>query len=78
MNKWTPIEEGLPPVATPLIVSVVNNFEGKRKELRYPVYFELHPFEQRWVWRLNDGYLLPEYSEVEARMTFPTVYLREE
>ena len=48
MNKWTPIEEGLPPVATPLIVSVVNNFEGKRKELRYPVYFELHPFEQRW------------------------------
>ena len=77
MNEWTTIEKGLPPVGVPLIVSVVNRFEKNRKELRYPVYFEYHPFEQRWVWRINDGYLLPEYSEVEAWMALPTVYVQE-
>lgn len=74
MNEWTRIEDRIPQTGIPLIVSVINNFNKKRKELRFPVYYEFHYFEQRWVWRLNDGYLLPEYSEVEAWMPLPKPY----
>ncbi len=74
--SWTPITEALPPVRIPLIVSIINHFNGEARELRYPVYYIKEPFEGRWVWKFQDGYLLPDYSEVVAWMELPKPYER--
>lgn len=82
-RQWnTIIENGLPPIGKPLIVTVKDNLEGKPNELRYPVYYEKDSMKQgySWNWRYGDfNYkLLPEVSEVVSWVEIPEIYEGEE
>ena len=75
---WKNIEDGLPPVGVPLIVTIKDNLEHKRNQLRYPVYYEKDSMKSgyHWSWRYGDfAYeLLPDVSEVVAWCLVPSVY----
>ena len=75
---WTSIKDGLPPVGEPLIVTIKDNLQSGRKELRYPVYYEKDSMKSgyHWSWRYGDfSYeLLPEVSEVIAWAKLPQIY----
>lgn len=73
--EWTPIEKGLPPIGTKLIVTIYDKIFFKRK-LVYPVYYIEKPFENGYGFCVGnlDDFLNPEYSEVEAWMLVPTPY----
>lgn len=78
-DSWNDINEvGLPPVGQPLIVTIKDNLEGKKNELRYPVYYEKNSMKGNysWSWRFGDfAYnLLPEVSEVIAWQPLPEAY----
>lgn len=79
---WKYISSGLPPVGTPLIVTVKDNLQAKPNELRYPVYYEKSKTGcgYRWSWRFGDfDYdLLPEVSEVIAWCEIPRPYDEED
>ena len=79
MSEWkTIVENGLPPIGKPLIVTIKDNLQGKPNELRYPVYREKDSMKDRyyWSWRYGDfAYeLLPDVSKVIAWMPMPESY----
>lgn len=77
-NGWIPIEEGLPPVGLPLIVTVKDNLQRKPNERRLPVYYEKDSIKDgyHWSWRYGDyAYeLLPDVSEIVAWRPLPEPY----
>lgn len=71
---WKSIKDGLPPVGTPLIVTIIDSLKGRR-ELRYPVYYQQSIYCDNYGFYVNGtDVLLPEYSEVIAYMELPNVY----
>lgn len=81
-ERWHKIADGLPPIGTPLIVTVKDGLQGKPNTLRYPVYYEKakEGCGYGWSWRFGDyDYaLLPEVSEVVAWMEIPEPFWEEE
>ena len=77
-DNWTAIEDGLPPVGKPLIVTIQDHLQGNRKELRYPVYYEMDSMKLRYHWNFRFGEfvyeLLQDVSEVIAWQELPQVY----
>lgn len=80
--NWNDIENGLPPIGKPLIVTIKDNLRGEPNELRYPVYYEKDSMkgDYHWSWRYGDfSYdLLPDASEVIAWCELPQIYERSE
>lgn len=75
-SRWIPIEEGLPPLGIPLIVSVYDTFKITN-ELRYPVIYRKSLFREGYnfyVYGAEENILLPEYTVVKAWMEFPGTY----
>lgn len=72
------IEKGLPPIGTPLIVTIKDNLQGMPNQLRYPVYYMKDTMKNQccWKWLFGDmAYdLLPEVSEFIAWQLMPNVY----
>lgn len=79
MNKWTPIEKGLPPVGVPLIVTIKDTFKGVRA-LRFPVIYRKSFYDDVYgfyVYGVEEEKLTCEYSPVLAWMKFPMIYAGE-
>lgn len=79
MNGWKDIiENGLPPIGVPLIVTVKENLQGMPNQLRYPVYYMKGTTKDGFAWKWFYGDmvydLLPEVSEVLAWMELPEIY----
>lgn len=75
--NWTSIKDSLPPVGEPLIVTIIDSIKNCRRELRYPVFYRKSCYRDGYGFYehgLEDGVLLPEYSEVIAWMELPTPY----
>lgn len=74
--NWTSIKDSLPPVGEPLIVTIYDSIINRR-ELRYPVFYRKSCYRDGYGFYehgLEDNMLLPEYSEVLARMELPRPY----
>lgn len=78
LSNWKLVEDELPPVGVPLIVTVKDHLQEKGNELRYPVYYEKNCMKEGycWSWRYGDfAYeLLPDVSEVIAFVEFLEPY----
>lgn len=74
MSEWKSIKDGLPPIGSPLIVTIFDSFRNRR-ELRYPVYYQKSIYSGDYGFYVNGtDYLMPEYSEVLAWQEIPDVY----
>ncbi len=71
--KWTPITEGLPPLGTKVIVTVIDHY-SRKLELRYPVYYMEHGYREGFGFYFGDSQLLKDVSEVVAWMPMPKPY----
>ena len=72
--EWKDIKDGLPPLGSVLIVTVLDHCRG-RKELRYPVYYLQNPYSDGYCFYINGcDPLMPEISEVLAWMPMPNVW----
>lgn len=71
--KWIPIKEGLPPLGTKVIVTVIEHYR-REIELRYPVYYMEHGYREGYGFYFGDSQLLPDVSEVVAWMPMPKPY----
>lgn len=72
-NKWVSIKEGLPPLGTNVIVTVIEHYR-RGIELRYPVYYMEHLYREGFGFYFGDSQLLPDVSEVVAWMPMPKPY----
>lgn len=68
MIEYQHINDGLPPVGTPLIVKTFSQIDQK-EEIKYPVYYVKEPYSNKYAWYFFPACegickLLPEYSLV--------------
>ena len=76
MNEWININDGLPPVGMPIIVTINDTFRNRR-ELRYPVIYRKSFYANSYGFYehgLEDHLLTAEYSPVIAWMPLPEPY----
>lgn len=75
-EKWIPIDDGLPPLGTTLIVTIQDTLR-QRRELRYPVYYRQSYYGNGYgfyQYGVEEHILLPEFSEVIAWTPLPEPY----
>lgn len=76
--EWNKIENGLPPIGKPLIVTIKDNLQGVPNQLRYPVYYVKDTMKDQYAWKWIFGDmiydLVSDVSEVIAWVEIPKIY----